>query len=543
MRNQEKLKSFVGGQNVSVRKSRKVGCGRTALFPKLDNRVSAWVTERNGAGLRVKDKYIEVKAKSVRDEMIEEVTAKIHDDPSGEWSEDLKKLQAFGVSNSWLSRFKSRFNFVSRRHTTCRKLPLGFERIACNFVSQIQTFIGEKKIEASRIINLDQVPRYFETENTSTIITRGTKEVRLHKSSSAHKRFTATPIIAASGKFVAMHLLFSKLKKIPLNIDPSCMVDVNDTGMWNDAILTRVIEEVIKKVQNPINRLPVLILLDSYGTHIKHVQQKSRYYERMNVYFRIVPPNMTGMLQPLDVAINRGFQQSYGDRYTEFVAQAVQSKDASLQTGSGNVKMPTYALVSSWVSEWMKSLAPQSIAKAFELCGIVDPANFDLENMHKPLRDCFSDDFSAEQWEAQHAAAVACFPDGFEDVNTDWIFYDMKFSFFKALHESSFKDTDEDFDTWSSGFKVKVLNYINDDPLLTSLFKDDEKALFESGKSTGAAVEMYAVARILEVKLRITDVDKQCNKLKEYEWGEDNCGAEISLLCFDNIFGIVRKTD
>lgn len=58
-----------------------------------------------------------------------------------------------------------------------------------------------------------------------------TREVRLHEASSSDKRFTATSIIAASGKLVAMHLLFSKLKKIPQNINPSCMVDVSDIGM------------------------------------------------------------------------------------------------------------------------------------------------------------------------------------------------------------------------------------------------------------------------------------------------------------------------
>lgn len=87
--------------------------------------------------------------------------------------------------------------------------------------------------------------------------------------------------------FVGMHLLFLKLKKIPKNVDPSCMVDMNHTGMWNEAILTRIIDIIIKKVQKPLLRQPVLILLASYGSHVKFVAQKSKYFERMQVFVKV----------------------------------------------------------------------------------------------------------------------------------------------------------------------------------------------------------------------------------------------------------------
>lgn len=540
LKNQNKLKTCVDNKNVSVRKSRKIGSGRKAFFPELENRLVKWVRDRNLAGLRVKDKYIEMTAKSIRDELIKEAIAALPDDTDNTTRDDIKKLEGFVVSNNWLARFKGRFDLVSRRHTTSRSLPDGFDRIACNFVSKIQSLIADKKIHPSRIVNLDQVPRYFETENSSTIIQRGTKEVTLRKSSSSHKRFTATPIIAAHGKFVGMHLLFSNLKKIPKNIDPSCMVDVNDTGMWNDAILSRVLDEVVKKVQSPIYRQPVLILIDSYGTHLKLVQQKGASYERKNVFIRVIPPNMTGLLQPLDVAINRSFQQEYGDKYNEHLQNALKDKEA---TKAGSVKMPKYHEISSWVSEWMKKKTPESITKAFELCGFVDPTIFRREDMHKPLRDCFAADFSAAQWIEQHGAAFNNFPDCFEEANTDWIFYDVAFSFYKAIYEVTVAQQQEDYEFWLGEFKVKVIEFIDSDPLLKSLFKDDERGLLESGKCTGASVEMYAVSRILKVQLKVTTVDKFCTKQKEYNWGEKDFESEIDLLQFEEIFGHTRKLD
>jgi hypothetical protein len=543
VKNQEKLKSFVGGKNVSVRQSRKVGCGRRALFPELENRLIAWVTQRNRAGLRVKDKYIEMQAKTIRTKLVEEIAEANNGELDDITREDVKKLEAFIASTSWLHRFKNRFELVSRRHTTSRSLPDGFESIACNFVADVQNLINDKKIEPERVVNLDQVPRYFETENNSTIITRGSREVTLRKASSSHKRFTATPIITSSGRILTTHLLFAKLKKIPLNIDPSCMVDVNNTGMWNDAVLTRVIETIIKKVQSPLLRQPVLILLDSYGTHKKHVEDKTRFYARMNVFLKLIPPNMTGLLQPLDVAVNRSFQQFYGDRYNLYMAKVVEKNDPNAMTKAGNIKMPKYQEISIWLKDWMKTLTAEFITKAFELCGLVSSANFNLEKLHKPLRDCFDDDFSIAQWEAQHAASFNNRPDSIEETFADWILYNVPFSFYKAIYEFNKSEDAEDFEFWLEEFKIQVIQYVKGDPLLNSLFKDDEKALLDSGKSTQSFVEMFAAARILNIQLKITEVDKDCNKIKEYKWGEKNCESEISLLWFEDIFGIVRKTD
>ncbi|KAK1940033.1 hypothetical protein P3T76_008356 [Phytophthora citrophthora] len=54
-------------------------------------------------------------------------------------------------------------------------------------------------IKTSNIVNMDQVPRYFETEPKTTIATRGLCEVLLKKGGTSHKRFTATFAITVAG--------------------------------------------------------------------------------------------------------------------------------------------------------------------------------------------------------------------------------------------------------------------------------------------------------------------------------------------------------
>lgn len=304
------------------------------------------------------------------------------------------------MSLSWCSRFKGRFQLVSRRHTTSRTFPENFQVIARDFINDVQNLITLHGITANRIVNFDQVPRYFETENNSTIIQRGTKEVVLRKASTGPKRFTFTPIISAAGDVLGLHLLFSNLKSLP-SVKAGCIVDVNKTGMWNSEILKRTVDHTCKKTQSPF-REPLLILLDAYGTHVKFVEENAEVYERKKVFFKIIPPKMTGLLQPLDVAINRGFQQYYNDQYNKHMSVAINSEDKEARTKSGNVKMPSYLQISEWTLDWAETQTREKVAKAFKLCGLVVPSDFAVAKLHKPLRECYDDDFSLVEWEEHY---------------------------------------------------------------------------------------------------------------------------------------------
>lgn len=334
------------GRNV-----RKLGSGKKAAFPELEQKLFEWVTDRNQKGLRIKDKYIVARALALKEEILSEQP-----------EEDLKELKAFKASVCWCNRFKNRFRLVSRRHTTTRTLPDDFKQQAQEFIADIQNLITAHNIEPKRTVNFDQVPRYFETENNSTITKKGTREVHLRKASTSHKRFTFTPVITAAGDIIGLHLLLSNLKNKP-KVDPSCVADVNKTGMFNDSNVTTIIDDIIlKKCQTPF-RDPILILLDAYGTHTKFVKEKGASYEQRKIFLRVIPAKMTGLLQPLDVAVNRGFQLNYNDHFTTHMNTAINSEDETTRTKAGNVKMPTHLQISEWVRDWAKEQSKEAIAK------------------------------------------------------------------------------------------------------------------------------------------------------------------------------------
>ncbi|ETM98617.1 hypothetical protein PPTG_19456 [Phytophthora nicotianae INRA-310] len=114
----------------------------------------------------------------------------------------------FEASSGWLARFKTRRNLVSRRQTTTRSLPVDAPDICRGFIQRAQYLITKHGIKPKTIINMDQVPQYFETEPKSTITTRGSREVLLRKGGSSHKRFTAAFAITGEEEFLKPHLLF-----------------------------------------------------------------------------------------------------------------------------------------------------------------------------------------------------------------------------------------------------------------------------------------------------------------------------------------------
>jgi hypothetical protein len=85
--------------DISVKVARRVkGGGRKHHHEELEIMLIAWVKDRNSRGLRVKDKYIQMKAR----ELCNQLRASIPDDDQS----------VFKASTGWLAKFKKRNHFV-----------------------------------------------------------------------------------------------------------------------------------------------------------------------------------------------------------------------------------------------------------------------------------------------------------------------------------------------------------------------------------------------------------------------------------------------
>ena len=530
------------GQLPRLKKSKKTarrvdGGGRHSIFPELEAKLYSWILSRNKQGLRVKMKYIRNYALVLRDEMINEKMF------IPEQLKALTELQHFTGSTGWYSRFVKRYNLGSRRQTSTRTLPVDFMTQSRDFLSKVQSIIESNHIQLGNIVNLDQVPRYFECESSTTITKKGSKNVVTKKASTSHKRFTMTPTITADGKVLAVHVLFSKLKKRP-RVDERCLVDVNDTGMMNKECLKRLINDVIiDKVQGTTCE-PILILLDAYGTHIKFVDNHEEKYKRRNVFFAIIPGSLTGILQPLDVSINRSFQQFYSDKYNDYLSEAVTNE--KMQTKSGNIVMPKYTAVSQWVADWSENLNPETITNAFVTCGLVPSNMFDIQKFHKPLRDCYEEDVNFQEWCVRHATSLRnqdyFYPEG-------WLIFEGVNCLPNAIY--SFLQVDEDFDEWFKQFSENVIEEILLNETLNELFDSEENRQILHGLPTESKMEFSVISALFNIDLELKQFDNLFNIIEEnlFMAPRDDDDQEpkkkLSMLCiYPSIVGIqIEKVD
>lgn len=298
------------------------------------------------------------------------------------------------------------------------------------------------------------------------------------------------------------------------------MIAVNKTGMWSDEVFKDWMDTMI------INHSlfdPVLLLIDSYAVHIKAAQAKQ--YEKHNVFIMIVPPKMTNICQPLDVAINKSFQSCYENSYNEYIALAL--NDPELQTKSKNPKVPSYLSVSNWVCDWVSSVKPEMVANAFKICGIGE-GPFNYMELHQPLKDLYSSEMNKETWLEKYASLAS-----HEDVvNLNDIFVPERLeqSFYVCVHK--FLNINMDYANWFPQTTTQVVQFIHQTWGHDILDEHDENDVLNGAIITGA--EIYAMSNIINsINIIIKHIDEELNVLSHKSYSCESACSTFNLKPLD----------
>lgn len=221
---------------------------------------------------------------------------------------------------------------------------------------------------------------------------------------------------------------------------------------------------------------------------------------------------------------------------TSYMTEAINSEDASTLTRTGNVKMPNYLLVSEWIKDWADKQTKEGIANSFTVCGLVPVEDYKLEKLHKPLRDCFTEGLSFEEWEEQNNSQVVNNPDNFDEESGSYVFFDEAHSFMKASYTALSEK--EDYDFWRITNMELIKKHIISDAMLNSLYTDEERKLLDDGKPTSSRVEIVAASKVLKITINITELDKDCNKVEHTEYVSDEEEKTLDLFLFEGSFGV-----
>ena len=169
-----------------------------------------------------------------------------------------------------------------------------------------------------------------------------------------------------------------------------------------------------------------ILVMDAFRGHLHESVRKQ--LEIVNTDIAVIPGGLTGILQPLDVGINKPFK----DRVRQKWVNWLQSDDHSF-TPAGNLKKPTLPTVGTWIKESWDDIPPEIIVRSFLKCSIsnaLDGAEDDV------LFDSETDGESSAS-DASHVSELDVHYDDLAAMFADTDNSDEEFIGFESEHEDN----------------------------------------------------------------------------------------------------------
>lgn len=271
---------------------------------KLENAVKQWIELCNHSNLPLTDALIQEKARKLATTL---------------------GISNFKASNGWLTKFKNRNNYKSYF------LSGEIGALKSNDVEQERLSLREKleKYKRNDIYNLDETGLFYRYPPKRTISNKPVKGTKISK-----ERVTVLLCVNADGSDKRKALVIGKYlnPRCFKHFNVSAFVDYRANGnAWITSVeFLRFIHKLDAEM-NAQNRHIALIIDNAPGHKVTAMLK--------NITIIFLPPNMTGLLQPLDAGIIRSFKAHYRiqlmnhilDRYDNKISTDILFKKISLK--------------------------------------------------------------------------------------------------------------------------------------------------------------------------------------------------------------------
>ena len=106
-----------------------------------------------------------------------------------------------------------------------------------------------------------------------------------------------------------------------------------------------------------------MLVWDQFRAHL--TDEVKRSLKESDTISTVIPGGLTGMLQPLDVSLNRPFKTHMRKQWTLWMADGMAER-----TAKGNFKRPPLPIVASWAKNAWDMISKEMIKKSFLKCCI-----------------------------------------------------------------------------------------------------------------------------------------------------------------------------
>jgi hypothetical protein len=209
---------------------------------------------------------------------------------------------------------------------------------------------------------MDQTPIYFSVEPKSTLALKGSRTVNTRKLTSSTVRVTVAVAVTASGDTLPWLLVFKgepgkTIEKQMQKDGDDCLLYYAQGKAWmSEFILHKWIDQVLAPwvATAPPGVVPYL-LLDQYKCHL--MKSVVNRIEDLGIEVEHIPPGATGLIQPVDVGINKPLKNYVMRHWENYMI------DEGLNMTK--TKPPTRFQFSQWIIASQNKLTKEIIKNAW----------------------------------------------------------------------------------------------------------------------------------------------------------------------------------
>jgi hypothetical protein len=266
-----------------------------------------------------------------------------------------------------ISCFLSANNLVHRvvTHTAQRPPDEVHKDVKSHLVLAVPKCMGRTR-NPRFILNMDQTNSKFGNSPGQTIDHRGARTINMCTGTDDSKRCTVALTVTASGEMITPMVIYKgtrygRIATRELRDHPQEMKYAMQPKAWFDeATMLDWVDYVLKPyvATAPVGIIPILFL-DSFKVHL--LGSVADAIQGLGFELEIIPPGCTGLVQPIDVRINKPFKANMRKIYTESLLK--QDADAAIPSAS------RLDVSACWILESVEGIKKETIVNSWRKTG------------------------------------------------------------------------------------------------------------------------------------------------------------------------------
>lgn len=260
-----------------------------------------------------------------------------------------------------VGRWKKHHSLTYRMGTNeSQRAPSETKAEAEDFMNVVRPLVSHSNLHQDYNINMDQTPVWFSFNAKRTLDLIRKRTIHVRKSTNDTKRATFAMTVTASGRILTPYMVFKgkagacieTREVIPRDQFYACQ----ENAWMDERVMLLWVSKVLKPyVEQALDGIVPLIFLDKYRCHM--MQSVVEQIQELGVEVQHIPGGCTGLVQPVDVGVNKPFKNRVWDRWESWMIA-----DGLL---SGTTTPPTRQLIAEWCSDCFKTLDADMIRNAW----------------------------------------------------------------------------------------------------------------------------------------------------------------------------------